>query len=183
MEVLTAGSAGRSGRQPGPAAIEEGEAFVSRELDHRPLAARDLIEVLHEVQRHFHYLPEPVLRAVARRLEVPLIEVFRVASFFKAFTLKPRGRHLITVCLGTACHVRGAGRLLETIQQALGVEAGQTSADGEYTVETVNCLGACAMGPVVVIDGRYHDHVSPPRLRPLLAALREEAPQEEKVAL
>ena len=88
---------------------------------------------------------------------VPLIEVFRLANFYKAFSLQPRGRHLLTVCTGTACHVRGAPRMLDEVVAELQVEPGETTADRAFTVETVNCLGACALGPVVVIDGKYHD--------------------------
>jgi NADH:ubiquinone oxidoreductase subunit E len=110
---------------------------------------------------------------VAGHLGLPLIEVFRVASFYKAFALTPRGRHIITVCMGTACHVRGAPRMLDETLGLLGVEPGQTSKDGLFTVECVNCLGACALGPVVVLDGEYHHHMTPAKLRKLVASVRE----------
>jgi NADH:ubiquinone oxidoreductase subunit E len=131
-----------------------------------------LIEILHDIQAECQYLPEDALRAVAAKLAVPLIEVFRVASFFKAFSLVPRGKHLITVCTGTACHVRGAPRLLDQVRGQLNVSPGQTTLDGAFTLEAVNCLGACALGPVVVLDGTYHDHVTPAKLRKLIEAAR-----------
>jgi NADH:ubiquinone oxidoreductase subunit E len=131
-----------------------------------------LIEILHDIQAEFHYLPEDALRAVSTKLAVPLIEVFRVASFFKAFSLVPRGKHLITVCTGTACHVRGSPRLLDELCGQLHVAAGETTSDGAFTLEAVNCLGACALGPVVVLDGKYHDHMTPGKLRKLIETTR-----------
>ena len=133
----------------------------------------ELIEVLHDIQEESHYLPEDALRAVSEKLGVPLIEVFRVANFFKAFTLTPRGTHLITVCTGTACHVRSAPRLLDELSGQLNVSVGQTTADGVFTLEAVNCLGACALGPVVVLDGKYYDHMTPGKLRKLIESTRE----------
>lgn len=133
----------------------------------------ELIEVLQDIQAECNYLPEDALRAVSARLTVPLIEVFRVATFFKAFTLTPRGRHLVTVCMGTACHVRGAPRLLDELSGQLRISSGETTPDGAFTLETVNCLGACALGPVVVLDGRYHDHMTPRKLRKLIESTRE----------
>ena len=125
----------------------------------------DLIEVLQDIQSQCNYLPEDALRAVAERLSVPLIEVFRAANFFKAFTLVPRGRHLITVCQGTACHVRGASRLLDAVSGRLRLSPGETTGDGAFTLEAVNCLGACALGPVIVMDGKCYAHMTPDRLR------------------
>ena len=101
---------------------------------------------------------------------MPPIEVFRVAHFYKAFTLVPRGRHLLTVCMGTACHVRGALRLLDTVEGQLNVSPGETTADRAFTLERVNCLGCCAIGPVVVLDDVYHDHMTPGKLRKLVTA-------------
>lgn len=141
-------------------------------LDNRGAEPFDIVEVLQDLQELHGYLPEEVLRRVSTSFGVPLIEVFRLASFYKAFSLKPRGRHLVTVCLGTACHVRGAPRTLDEVVAQLGVEPGETTEDRTFTVETVNCLGACALGPVVVVDGEYHDHMSPAKLRTLLGAIR-----------
>jgi NADH-quinone oxidoreductase subunit E len=131
-----------------------------------------LIEVLQDMQAQFHYLPEGGLRIVSERLGVPPIEVFRVANFYKAFSLIPRGGHLLTVCLGTACHVRGAPRLLDIVEGQLNVSPGGTTADRAFTLERVNCLGCCAIGPVAVLDGTYHDHMTPGKLRKLINATR-----------
>jgi NADH:ubiquinone oxidoreductase subunit E len=138
-----------------------------------------LIEVLQDLQESHGYLSEDAMSLVSERLGVPLIEVYRVANFYRAFSLSPRGRHLITVCTGTACHVRGAPRMLDEVLGQRGGEPGETTEDGAFTVETVNCLGACALGPVVVLDGQYHDHMSPRKLRKLIQSVRqadEEAP-------
>ena len=132
-----------------------------------------LIEVLQDIQSQFDYLPEEGLRLVAERLNVPPIEVFRVANFYKAFSLTPRGRHLLTVCTGTACHVRGSPRLVDTAEGDLDISPGETTADGAFTLEGVNCLGCCALGPVVILDGVYHDHMTPAKLRKLIATTRK----------
>jgi len=137
-------------------------------LKKREKSSSELIEVLQDVQTSYNYLPEDALKIVAERLEVPPIEVFRVANFYKAFTLKARGRHLITVCMGTACHVRGAPKFLDELLGQLKVKPGQTSEDGKFTVETVNCLGACALGPVIILDGKYHKHMTTAKLRTLI---------------
>ena len=137
------------------------------------------MEVLHDVQGLYGYLPEEVLRRVSASFDVPLIEVFRLANFYKAFSLKPRGRHLLTVCAGTACHVRGAPRLLDEVLAQLEVAPGDTTADRAFTLETVNCLGACALGPVVVIDGTYHDHMTPAKLKALWRDPRADSRRSE----
>lgn len=139
-----------------------------------------LIEVLQEVQETYNYLPEEVLRAVAEKLNVPLIEVFRVANFYKAFTLQPRGKHLLTICMGTACHVKGAPKFLDEVLSQLDVQPGETTDDGEVTVETVNCLGACALAPVVVIDGKYYDHMTAGKLRALIQDIRNKSGEKSK---
>ncbi len=133
----------------------------------------DLIEVLQDIQASYNYLPEETLREVSEKLNTPLIEVFRVANFYKAFSLKPRGKHLLTVCMGTACHVKGAPRLLDEVLGQLKVSPGDTTEDGQFTVETVNCLGACALSPVVILDGEYHKHMTPAKLRKLIEDTRK----------
>ena len=144
-------------------------------LQGRDGRSEQLIEVLQDMQAEFNYLPEDGLRLVAERLAVPPIEVYRVASFYKAFSLTPRGRHILTVCMGTACHVRRATRLIDTVQGELKIAPGETTEDGAFTLERVNCLGCCALGPVVVLDGVYHDHMNSSKLRSLIAAaLRED---------
>jgi NADH:ubiquinone oxidoreductase subunit E len=110
---------------------------------------------------------------LSQELGVPLIEVWRVAHFYKAFSLEPRGKHVITVCLGTACHVRGASRALDQVTAQLNLKPGGTTEDGLFTVEVVNCLGTCALGPVVVLDGVYYEHMTPRKLNRLIASVRE----------
>ena len=134
----------------------------------------DVMEALQDIQEEFRYLPEKAICRTSEALEVPLIEVFRLANFYKAFSLKPRGRHLTTVCEGTACHVQGSPRLVEDVLSQLKVEPGQTTSDGAFTVETVNCVGACALAPVVIIDGQYYAHMTPAKLRDLLVAVRQQ---------
>jgi len=109
-----------------------------------------------------------VLTYIAQKLNLPLIDVFEVATFYKSFSLKPRGRHLITVCLGTACHVRGGQRVLEEIERRINVKPGETSEDKQFTLETVNCLGCCAIGPIVVIDGEYYGQMNTRKVASLL---------------
>jgi len=127
-----------------------------------------LIAILEEIQSEYGYLPEESLRMVSNETGHPLVDVYSVATFYRSFSLKPRGKHLICACLGTACHVRGAPRVVEEFERQLGIEAGQTTADKEFTLETVNCLGACALGPVVVIDVNYFSKVRKSRVSQLL---------------
>jgi len=120
-----------------------------------------LVDILQDIQAESGYLPKEVLEETSKGLGVPLSRVYGVATFFKAFSLKPRGRHLINVCMGTACHVRGAGKVVERIEQELGIKAGETTKDLKFTLETVNCVGACALGPMVVIGEDYHGEMTP----------------------
>ncbi len=120
-----------------------------------------LIEILQDVQETRRYLPKDAMRFVADELEVPLARVYQIATFYKAFSLEPRGRHEIQVCTGTACHVRGAARVVEALERELSVNAGKTTADGEYTLEAVRCVGACGLAPVVGIDEEIYGHLSP----------------------
>jgi NADH-quinone oxidoreductase subunit E len=119
-----------------------------------------LIAILQDIQAEYCYLPQDSLKLVAELLSIPLIDVIGVATFFRAFSLKPRGRHTCTVCLGTACHVRGGPKILDEFERRLGVKAGETTPDNMFTLETVACLGCCAIGPVVVVDGNYHAQVN-----------------------
>jgi NADH-quinone oxidoreductase subunit E len=127
-----------------------------------------LVSILQDIQAEFYYLPEDAIKEVSQGLGVPLTQVYSVATFFKAFSLKPRGRHLINVCLGTACHVRGAVRILETIERELGIKAGETTEDRKYSLETVRCVGACALGPIVMVDGEYSGGMKTEKVKPLL---------------
>ena len=119
-----------------------------------------LIPILQDLQSDLNWLPEEVLRAVADKLGVPLMDVYGAASFYRTFSLKPRGRHIITVCVGTACHVRGGQRIVDEIGRMLDLAPGQTTPDQNFTLETVNCLGCCAIGPIVVVDGEYYGEMT-----------------------
>lgn len=138
-----------------------------------------LISILQDVQSECHYLPEYALRQVARSLDLPLIQVYGVATFFKAFSLKPRGKYLVNICLGTACHVRGAPAVLEEMGRRLDIKSGETTEDMQFTLESVNCLGACALGPIVVVDGKYYSQMGPGEVKVILNKYRK-APKESK---
>jgi NADH:ubiquinone oxidoreductase subunit E len=127
-----------------------------------------LISILEEIQAEYGYLPEKLLRIVGEKTGHSLVDIYSVATFYRSFSLKPRGKHLICACLGTACHVRGAPRVVEEFERELGIKPGQTTENKEFTLETVNCLGACALGPVVVIDGHYFSKVRKSRVSQLL---------------
>jgi len=123
--------------------------------------ASSLIQVLLEIQRENRWLPGEALERVSEKLQVPLNRIQHIVTFYKAFSLVPKGRHEINVCTGTACHVRGAPRLLDSIQDATGIGPGETDMDLKFSLETVNCVGCCALGPVIVIDGEYHGKMAP----------------------
>ncbi len=127
-----------------------------------------LVSILQDLQTECNYLSREGLSRVSEGLGLPLSQVYSVATFFKAFSLKPRGRHSIAVCLGTACHVRGAVRILENIERELGISRGGTTDDLRYTLETVNCVGACALGPIVIVDGEYSGQMKTDKVKPLL---------------
>jgi NADH:ubiquinone oxidoreductase subunit E len=119
-----------------------------------------LISILLEIQSEYNYLPKEALMTVAERLNIPLIQVYSVATFYKVFSLKPRGEHIINVCVGTACHVKGAQKIVDEIKRKLEIDIGETTEDKLFTLEIVRCLGCCALGPVVVIDNTYYSHVT-----------------------
>lgn len=129
---------------------------------------RFLVSVLQDVQREYYYLPKEILIDVSQALDLPLSQIFCVATFFKAFSLEPRGRHQVNICIGTACHVRGATRVLESIERETGIKPGETDADLKFSLEAVNCLGCCALGPVMVVDGEYHGKLSTARVAEIL---------------
>jgi NADH-quinone oxidoreductase subunit E len=127
-----------------------------------------LVSILQDIQAEYYYLPKESLIQVSEAMVIPASQVYNVATFFRAFSLEPRGKHLINVCLGTACHVRGAARVLERIELSLGIKRGETTKDRKFTLETVNCMGCCAVGPAVKIDGEYFGQMSTDRVAPLL---------------
>jgi NADH-quinone oxidoreductase subunit E len=128
-----------------------------------------LIQILLRLQKNFGWLPMEMLLEVSKQLEVPLNQVYQVATFYKAFSLSPRGRHLIRVCMGTSCRVRGAPTILEMLQSLLSIEAGEVTTDGRFSLETVNCLGGCALGPMMIIDGEYYGNLKLLALKKILS--------------
>ena len=120
-----------------------------------------VIQALLEVQRANRWLPGEILEKISEKLDVPLSRIQHIVTFYKAFSLVPKGRHEIHVCMGTACHVRGAPRVLDTVQDLIGIKPGETSPDMKFSLKTVNCVGCCSLGPVVVVDGEYHGKMVP----------------------
>ena len=127
-----------------------------------------LVPLLQDVMAEYGYLPQETIERISQELDIPLSQVYSLATFYKSFSLTPRGKYLISVCLGTACHVRGAPRIVEKLERDLGIRAGETTKDSKFTLETVNCLGACALGPLVVIDGKYFGRINLSRLDEVL---------------
>lgn len=127
-----------------------------------------IIGMLQDVQSDCNHLPQDALTYIAEKLDMPVSQVYSLATFYKAFSLKPRGRHLISVCAGTACHVKGAPRLIDAVERKLDIKAGETTADKSFTLEAVNCLGACALGPILVLDGKYYERMTMDRLDGLI---------------
>ena len=130
-------------------------ATIDSILDRHERAPSAIIAILQDLQEEVNYLPEGTLRYVADCLDIPASKIFRLATFYRAFSLEPRGKHLIHVCTGTACHVRGAVKIVDALEREMGISAGETDEQLNFTLETVNCVGACALGPVAVIDGEY----------------------------
>lgn len=137
-------------------------------IDRSPKEPSALIAVLQDIQREFHYLPCEALTATSRALGVPLSKVYSVSTFYNAFSLTPRGEKIIRICQGTACHIKGAKLVQEQIENNLGIKAGDTTKDMKYTIEVVNCVGACAMAPVIIVNNKYHGKVRCDQTRKLL---------------
>jgi NADH-quinone oxidoreductase subunit E len=141
---------------------------VQKILSRYPHDATSLIQVLQDVQLAYNYLPETALKLVSNTLSVPFSKVYSVATFYKAFSLTPKGKKVIRVCMGTACHIRGAKLLMDELERRLKIQAGETTPDAAYTLESVNCVGACAMAPVIMADETYHSNVQPDMIRKIL---------------
>ena len=130
-----------------------------------------LIPALQDIQERYNYLPEDALREVAKKAGIALRDVYGVATFYSAFSFTPKGRHIITVCLGTACHVRKSTGIVNTLSEELGINPGETTRDLQFTLGTVNCLGCCAIGPIVVLDGEYYGEMTPQKTLNLIKGL------------
>jgi NADH-quinone oxidoreductase subunit E len=134
---------------------------IDQIIDKHHGKASSLIQILLDIQSENHWLPKEALERIGEKLQVPLTRIQHIATFYKAFSLVPKGRHEVHICVGTACHVRGAQRVLDTVQDLTGIKPGETDLDLKYSLETVNCLGCCALGPVVEIDGKTHGNMTP----------------------
>jgi len=142
-------------------------------LDKYQRESSALLAILQDIQDEENYLPKDTVKEVAKKLGVPLARIYALATFFSSFSLTPRGKHICTVCMGTACHVRGAPRLVEHIGREFDIPAGSTTPDMNLTLETVNCVGACALGPLMILDGEYHGNMNPAKLDRVLKPLKK----------
>ncbi len=154
---------------------ETGCEGLQEALERYPRGSDDVIGLLREAQEACGYLAPEVLEAVAEHIGVPWARVYGVASFYGHFHLEPRGRHNVIVCRGTACHVRGGKRVLDTAKRELGIQEGETTEDFQFTLETVACLGACALAPVMVVDGTYYGKMNERRAETVLQSYRQES--------
>ncbi len=162
--------------------IEPRVSDIRAILDRQQNGPSSLLAVMEEIQGHYRYLPREALIMVSERIPVPLSRVYSVATFYNGFNLKPQGRHRCQVCTGTACHVRGAMQVLDRLEFLLGIKSGETTEDMEYTVDTVNCVGACALGPIVLADGDYEGLMSLAKVDKLLKRIRREDAERETAA-
>ncbi len=142
-------------------------------IDRYEKAPSALLAIMQDVQDQERYLPREAMDRIAEQLEVPVARVYQMATFFESFHLEPRGKHICTVCMGTACHVRGALRLVEELERDLDIPSGQTTEDLMFTIEEVNCVGACALGPLVIIDGEYHGTMTSDRLGKVVKKMKK----------
>lgn len=147
-------------------------AEIEKILDRYGRNPSQIIAILHEIQDPERYIPEDHLRYVAKQLEIPASQIYHIATFYKAYSLKPRGKHQCNVCMGTACHVRGAPLVLEELERKLHIKVGDTTEDQEFSLTTVNCLGACALGPLVTVDGEYFGNMNPSKVERMLKQTR-----------
>jgi len=131
-----------------------------------------ILAILQDIQAREKYLPKEALEYVSQQMHIPLVHVFRIATFYNALSLKPRGRHKVDVCLGTACHVRGGNKILEKMERDLGISVGETTKDKRFTLESVHCVGCCSLGPVAVVDGNVFGRVSQEKVPALLKEFR-----------
>lgn len=141
---------------------------VNQIIDKYPAQPGVLIQLLLDLQSEFNWIPKEAILCVSERLQIPISQIYRVASFYKAMSLKPRGKHIVNVCLGTACHVRGGARIIDKVEENLSISAGGTTQDMKFTLERVNCLGCCALGPVIMVDKDYYGKLTPAKVKEVL---------------
>ena len=153
-------------------AVQVSVKEVTKILSAYPGEKRYSLAILQDLQRKFGYIPKECLEEVSKYLGIKLSALYSMATFYRALSLEPKGKHVIKVCDGTACHIRGAPVLLDALKLSLGIKPGETTADGLFTVETVNCLGACAIAPVMVVDEKYYPKVKPDEVEGILKTFR-----------
>jgi len=141
---------------------------INEIIDRYPAQQEVLIQLLLDMQSEFNWIPKEAILRVSERIQIPISQIYRVASFYKAMSLIPRGKHIVNVCLGTACHVRGGPRIMDKVEESLTIKPGETTQDMKFTLERVNCLGCCALGPVIVIDKDYHGKMTPTKVKEVL---------------
>jgi NADH-quinone oxidoreductase subunit E len=156
----------------GPVKLKGVAKIVERTLSEHGYEKRSLIQILLSIQRNYGWLPQEMLSEVSRQLEVPYGQVYQIATFYKAFSMTPRGKHHVRVCNGTSCNVRGSQAVIEGLERKLGIGREETTIDGRFSLETVNCVGCCAMGPMVAIDGEYFGKMDPNELDRILEKFR-----------
>lgn len=157
-------------------------AQVSEIIDRYGADKTASLAILQDIQATYNYLPREALQEVARRLNVPISEIYRLATFFRAFSLHPKGEYVIKVCLGTACHVRGGPGILDTLERTIGIRAGSTREDNKFTLEAVRCVGACALGPIVLVNEEPHGGMTKDKAVKLIQELTAKgtpAPEEK----
>lgn len=147
---------------------------IDKIIDNHGAEQEMLIAMLQDIQAEYNYLPRPALLRLHGRLDIPLTRIYEVATFYKAFSLDPKGDHICQVCLGTACHLRGGPRIVDAFERELKVGVGGTTKDGKFTLETVNCLGACALAPLVKVNEKFHSKVRPDRVKKLVKQYKDE---------
>lgn len=141
---------------------------VDKIIDRYPAKQGILIQLLLDIQNEFNWIPEAAIVRISERLQVPVSQIYRIASFYKVMSLDPIGRHLIQVCLGTACHVRGGPKIRDKVEECLKIKTGGTTSDMKFTLRRVNCLGCCALGPVMVVDNDYHGKITTAKVKEVL---------------
>jgi NADH-quinone oxidoreductase subunit E len=147
------------------------ETFIDRSIKEN---GNFLIPILQDIQENYRYLPEECLVQVSEKLQIPLIDVYGVATFYQSFSLAPKGEHIIVVCLGTACYISGGKKIVDVLKNELNIEPGSVTEDKKFSLETVNCLGCCAIGPMVLIDDTYYGEMTPKKISKLIKSLRRE---------
>ncbi len=161
---MTVATASRAGSSPAEVDFMELDNIIEQYQNDQ----ENLIMILQAIQRRYNYLPKPALTYLSAKIRIPLSRIYGVATFYSTFSLEPRGRNIISICLGTACHVRGANRIMDQIQDCLHVSDGKTTEDGRYTLESVRCIGCCSLGPVVKINEDMHGRIATDAVKAVL---------------